>query len=1427
MHYQKKKSVLFSMLVLMMIITTAITPTLRAQAFSETESTETVAATEQNPDSTGGEGIEPTADQTPQQAWSAPTEIPQETSSDNPTPTPNTTPTPEPTAEMTEDLGEKCAGDKEYGGDDDNKCGFDEKPTVEETDDDPQEGNNPESSPTEDPGNEDDQQPTEEPTETTTEAPSSDTRSGTLQTTLTTIAPEITGSLADDLILEIIAISANTSCAFINYKIRVINQANGTKNNLPNAVISVINGNPVTGKYAHSIQIPKINGNSSWTSAEFSIPANWAADPAENSVSIRAIIDLSQGNTTATISDSASASRPENCTPSTPDPQPDLAISVTQKLSASLPASGCESVQFDVMITNSGDAVGSINETVQLVPGSGSIDPAADASLTFTAIDTPQTITVANPWADPATTEVTLSATFIGDSSAYTAAIQKDEVCTALIAAPDLSVEISINSSESSCVQMVFDVTVTNSSTASGNATVEVIQTASPGTVLETLSFSNVGVSGGTTTRQIALTGPWSQYSFPVTLRATIPNPSGTAPFDEITAGEPDACPSQGNPGAIWTTTYGCDSVQNENHYVVGETVYIRGSNFDPGFYAWTITGQPGGASGDPNTVVASSGSTPYVVHDSNEFCFAAYTIQSDDWGEYTVDFGTKNDNYQVREQASVDVNLACIPSDTYGSLTQVSISAPNNQVKNLSWSYTGDTHATNPIILRGSGTLTLTWDGKGSYDGGSLEIPIIGCEGKESVEPPTIAATCAFEESEFLHTWTVTNNDPDNAIDFSWSSDSGESAASTITLGAGSAISFNTGDEAQTVTVYYNLSGETITPLLSVSKESSACVYSPLSLQQVCLENGDHQWTVTNNNPQDINFDWVSTTDSKVGTNVAVKANGGTASFTTNGQHPQTVTLTYPYAGQTGIQVSETTTESCQIALDLKFVCGYPSDTNLYWEITNQVSKEIELNWETVPSGEKGSLKILGDSGKNTTRIATPLNTQALILFVNGVEVTRAEAGDTCMVDLQLTYECLDSGTQRWTLTNHNSFELNYNRYLDGAAFGTRTIKANSSRTFITPNGAHTIKVDYLHEPYGTKQVSAQAEMCTVERPPSTITNQLVPSTDAAITGSVCPQWILFHSLRDGNLEIYRLDGVEGVNNFELINLSNHNAKDSNPSRSFDDQWVAFQSDRDDNSEIYLTDSMGQSQVRLTDNPAEDINPMFAPDNVNIVFQSNRNGSWDLYRVNRITQQEVQLTDHEADETNPFFAASKNLLVYESNRNGNQDVFLLNLETGDEAQITHQEYDEIHPALSPDGQQIAYLAPVDGVWQLFVSNAEGEDVRQVTDGDSDTTNHAWSPDGTRLAYQSMREGNLDIYSFDLRDNTEYRVTNNPGDDSAPTWDCSSNFIAYTSDNTETSSSDIYRVSWKGGSTSFLTNHPAADKWSQWSPAKEIASRDQ
>lgn len=103
-----------------------------------------------------------------------------------------------------------------------------------------------------------------------------------------------------------------------------------------------------------------------------------------------------------------------------------------------------------------------------------------------------------------------------------------------------------------------------------------------------------------------------------------------------------------GNAGAIWTTNGDCGvDTQDANHYAHGDVIYINGNNFDEDSFDWEIKGQPGQASCDPGSVVASG---IVDVDDSGAFCFEAYTVAQDDCGEYKAKVDNKQDNYRVED---------------------------------------------------------------------------------------------------------------------------------------------------------------------------------------------------------------------------------------------------------------------------------------------------------------------------------------------------------------------------------------------------------------------------------------------------------------------------------------------------------------------------------------------------------------------------------------------------------------------------------------------------------------------------------------------------------------------------------------------------------------------------------------------------------
>lgn len=322
-----------------------------------------------------------------------------------------------------------------------------------------------------------------------------------------------------------------------------------------------------------------------------------------------------------------------------------------------------------------------------------------------------------------------------------------------------------------------------------------------------------------------------------------------------------------------------------------------------------------------------------------------------------------------------------------------------------------------------------------------------------------------------------------------------------------------------------------------------------------------------------------------------------------------------------------------------------------------------------------------------------------------------------------------------------------------------------------------------------------------------------------------VCVEFIVFHTFRDDDLEIYSLfDGPEGSPEAQLFNLSlSPTSEDTHPSRSWNDKLIVFESNRDGNVELYLTDPYGSFQTRLTETEFNNINPMFMPDNKHVIYQSDAFGNWDIFILNIETLETTRLTTDSNDDVFPYASPDPNWITFQSNRSGNWDVYLLNIETGDETQLTSGAENEIYPAWSPNGIYLAYLSDAEGIYDLIVYDLETDEKKIISAGpEMDADNHAWSPEGYRIAYQSFRDGNLDIYTYDLRTGIEYRVTDYEGPDSSPTWNCGGQMVSFTT--VRDGNPNIYSVIWTGGPQSYLTIHPATDKWAEWSPSKELGS---
>jgi len=325
------------------------------------------------------------------------------------------------------------------------------------------------------------------------------------------------------------------------------------------------------------------------------------------------------------------------------------------------------------------------------------------------------------------------------------------------------------------------------------------------------------------------------------------------------------------------------------------------------------------------------------------------------------------------------------------------------------------------------------------------------------------------------------------------------------------------------------------------------------------------------------------------------------------------------------------------------------------------------------------------------------------------------------------------------------------------------------------------------------------------------------------------CFDWIVFHSNRDGNWELYGSSGFGG----DALRLTSDPAVDLAPAVSGAeleaDVRIAFQSNRTGNWDIYRMDADGENLVRLTTgtalNPAfNNTDPVWAPtcDAQKLAFVSDRDGNQEIYVMNGDGSGQQRLTNSPTADTDPDWALAGEAVVFQSMRNGNWDIYRIDVAGTNLVQLTDNAADDVDPVWSPDGERIAFRSNREGKWHIYVMPATGGAAVRLSAG-GDNLQAVWALDSEQLAYQSDRDGNWEIYVVDVAARTETRVTNDAAKSQAPTWSCTSDSVVYQTD--ADGDWELHHVLTENGMLlAHVTNNPATDLYPAWAPREEDGS---
>lgn len=382
----------------------------------------------------------------------------------------------------------------------------------------------------------------------------------------------------------------------------------------------------------------------------------------------------------------------------------------------------------------------------------------------------------------------------------------------------------------------------------------------------------------------------------------------------------------------------------------------------------------------------------------------------------------------------------------------------------------------------------------------------------------------------------------------------------------------------------------------------------------------------------------------------------------------------------------------------------------------------------------------------------------------------------------------------------------------------------SSSSNSTTTMNKTYKVHVsdfqDNVFDHWQDNGSTNRTRVVTISEP-TTLT-----ATFSGVNGKIA-----FVSTRDGNLEIYTMNG----DGSEQTNVSHNPANDDKPVWSLDGSKLAFISDRDNRTELYVMDRDGNNLHRITNLNSTILNPAWSPNGTEIAFsissKDNFAGDSEIYVAHTDgTGMAKRLTNNNVDDLFPAWSDDGSHIHFArsiDSQGRNWTLFNMDADNGGEQQrlsaLTIDKLDDLY--WSPDGSKVAiaytqypsllYLPPStsisvaslndseprvlasgthqgglcwssDGTKIVFgvgrfrgpssdvnIMNADGSNLRRLT-GTSDSGNDGdpcFSPDGTKIVFGGNRFGNGEVYVMNIDGTGEKRLTQDLSHSNfSPSW---------------------------------------------------------
>ena len=224
--------------------------------------------------------------------------------------------------------------------------------------------------------------------------------------------------------------------------------------------------------------------------------------------------------------------------------------------------------------------------------------------------------------------------------------------------------------------------------------------------------------------------------------------------------------------------------------------------------------------------------------------------------------------------------------------------------------------------------------------------------------------------------------------------------------------------------------------------------------------------------------------------------------------------------------------------------------------------------------------------------------------------------------------------------------------------------------------------------------------------------------------------------------------------------------------------------------SDIYIMNPDGTGRVNLTRHNAKDSEPTWSPSGRHVLFTSDRDGGNDLYRMKADGKDVRRIFKKFANRSNPVWSPDGQQIAYY--HEDEHAIYIADVDGKNEERLVSG----WHPTWSPDGTEIAFVSLEDGV-DIRGINLRTRSERVLVPIELLSFFHApvWSPDGTKIAFSRFSifrfilkaffgaKDNAPTHTIDIvnSDGTEVKTIVVSGSEvSDPAWSPHSDALIYS-----------------------------------------------